>query len=289
MIAWSHLSSAGFTIRGEHSNPSGKPVIHFLHGNGYCGRTYWPMLELLQPDFDIFISDLQGHGDTDHGGEFRGWNRSAELAAEAWSSQAHKFESVPQFAVGHSFGGVLTSLMLAHQPARFKRAVLLDPVLFSPVMLTSMALLQRVGLLKRTALAQKARQRKSRWPDRATAYASLNGRGMFKGWAHDALQAYIDHALRDAAPDGVELKCHPHREAEVFSSFPQRLWTALKHVQVPIKVDFAEQSFPFVAKSVQRWLAINGQVVAEKVAGNHCFMQQDPALAARRIKDFLLR
>ena len=47
MIAWSHRSSAGCTIRGEHSLPSGKPVIHFLHGTGYCGRSYWPMLQSL--------------------------------------------------------------------------------------------------------------------------------------------------------------------------------------------------------------------------------------------------
>ncbi len=30
---WSHSCSAGFTLRGWRSEPSGKPLLHFLHGN----------------------------------------------------------------------------------------------------------------------------------------------------------------------------------------------------------------------------------------------------------------
>ena len=47
LVAWAHRASAGFTLRGWHSRPSGKPVLHFLHGNGFCTRTYEPMLGLL--------------------------------------------------------------------------------------------------------------------------------------------------------------------------------------------------------------------------------------------------
>ena len=140
LIRWEYPCSAGFTLRGEHSPPSGKPVLHFLHGNGYCGRAYWPMLQALQADFDLLLSDVQGHGDSDHGGRFVGWNRTARLALEAWHQLAPRFGPAPHFAVGHSFGGVMTALMLAREPAAFRRAVLLDPVLFSPVMIGMMAL-----------------------------------------------------------------------------------------------------------------------------------------------------
>ncbi|NVJ12128.1 alpha/beta hydrolase, partial [Myxococcus sp. AM001] len=40
LLPWSHDCSAGFTLRGWHTPPSGKPVLHFLHGNGYCRRVY---------------------------------------------------------------------------------------------------------------------------------------------------------------------------------------------------------------------------------------------------------
>jgi pimeloyl-ACP methyl ester carboxylesterase len=288
MIAWSHACSAGFTLRGEHSLPSGKPVLHFLHGNGYCGRVYWPMLEQLEADFDLFISDIQGHGDTDHGGRFHGWNRSAELALEAWQAHSGKFGAASVFAVGHSFGAVISALMLAQPCSPFQRAVLLDPVLFSPVMIGVMALSDVVGLYKRNDMAQRAHKRKCHWSGRDAAQAYLHERGMFKGWAPAALQAYIDYALKDDPQGGVVLKCRPSREAEIFSSFPRRLWSSLAKVQVPVKVDYGADSYPFVAKSVTRWLNSNPYVSAQQVAGGHCFMQQSPIEAARRIQDFLL-
>jgi pimeloyl-ACP methyl ester carboxylesterase len=285
---WSHDSSAGFTLRGWHSPPSGKPLLHFLHGNGYCGRVYTPLLQRLAEDFDLWLCDVQGHGDTDHGGRFHGWNRSAELALEAFAAGNGDFAAVPRFALGHSFGGVLTSLMLAQQPQQFQRAVLLDPVLFTPAMIGVMALSDVVGLIRRNTLASKAHKRRSSWPDRASAHAALHGRGMFRGWTEEAFAAYVQHALKDS-DKGVELKCRPSREADIFSSFPKRLWPSLAKVTTPTQVLYGQRSYPFVAKSVARWCAGNGHVSAHVVAGGHCFMQEQPEDTAVRVGDFLLQ
>ena len=59
-------------------------------------------------------------------------------------------------------------------------------------------------------------------------------------------------------------------------------------MQTPVKVDYGVQSYPFVGESVKRWQSINPLVSSEKVPGSHCFMQQDPAAAAARVKAFLL-
>ncbi|MDF3193284.1 alpha/beta hydrolase [Pseudomonas sp. 1928-m] len=285
---WSHDSSAGFTLRGWHSPPSGKPVLHFLHGNGYCGRVYTPLLALLAEDFDLWLCDVQGHGESDHGGRFHGWNRSAELAVEAFNAGRERFGGAPAYALGHSFGGVLTSLILAQQPQLFQRAVLLDPVLFSPAMIGVMALSDVVGLSRRTTLASKALKRRSSWPDRAAAYDALHGRGMFRGWTEEAFAAYIQHALKDS-DKGAELRCRPSREADIFSSFPKRLWPSLGKVTTPTQVLYGERSYPFVAKSVARWCASNGHVSGHVVPGGHCFMQEQPEAAAARVSDFLLQ
>ncbi|WP_439886867.1 alpha/beta fold hydrolase [Pseudomonas sp. MBLB4123] len=284
--SWSHACSAGFTLRGWHSHPSGKPLLHFLHGNGYCGRVYEPMLERLAEDFDLWLCDVQGHGDSDHGGRFHGWNRSAELALEAFAQGRGAFGAVPVHAVGHSFGGVLSSLMLAQQPQLFQRAVLLDPVLFTPAMIGVMALSDVVGLARRNTLASKARKRRRQWPDRLAAHAALHGRGMFRGWSEAAFEAYINHALKDTE-DGVELKCRPSREADIFGSFPKRLWPSLAKVLTPTQVLYGQRSYPFVAKSVARWCAGNPHVHAQVVAGGHCFMQEQPDAAAERVRAFL--
>lgn len=288
LLPWSHASSAGFTLRGWHSPASGKPVLHFVHGNGYCGRVYQPLLERLAEDFDLWLCDVQGHGDSDHGGRFHGWNRSAELALEAFAEGRERFAEAPVFAVGHSFGGVLSSLMLAQQPQLFQRAVLLDPVLFSPAMIGVMALSDVVGLGRLNTLASKARKRRRQWPDRDAAYAGLHGRGMFRDWTEAAFAAYIEHALRDTE-QGVELKCRPSREADIFGSYPKRLWPSLAKVVTPTEVIYGQRSYPFVAKSVARWCTSNPHVRAQVVDGGHCFMQEQPTATAERVADFLLQ
>jgi len=288
LIPWSHECSDGFTLRGWRSPASGKPLLHFLHGNGFCCLAYEPMLMRLGEHFDLWLCDVQGHGDSDHGGVFRGWNRTAALAVEAFEAGRGEYGEVPRYALGHSFGGVLTGLILASEPGLFQRAVLLDPVLFSRRMIGVMGAAALVGLHRRHALARKAASRRSHWPDREAALASLQGRGIFKGWKDAALHAYIEHALGDCG-EGVVLKCRPSREVEIFSSFPSRMWAQLAAIQAPTLVLHGQHTYPFVPHSVQRLTALNHHVEASQVAGGHCFMQEDPATAALQVLDFLQR
>ncbi|WP_225789060.1 alpha/beta fold hydrolase [Pseudomonas sp. Marseille-P8916] len=286
LIPWSHDCAEGFTLRGWRSPASGRPLLHFLHGNGFCSLAYQPLLMRLGEHFDLWLSDVQGHGDSDHGGAFRGWNRSAALAVEAFESGRGEYGEVPRMALGHSFGGVLTGLILASEPQLFSRAVLLDPVLFSRRMIGVMGAAALVGLHRRHALARKAAPRRSHWPDREAALASLQGRGIFKGWSDAALQAYVEHAIGDCG-EGVVLKCRPSREVEIFSSFPARMWPSLAQIRTPTHILHGEQSYPFVAHSVRRLAAINPQVSAQQVPGGHCFMQEDPVAAAEQVLAFL--
>ncbi|HBO8053265.1 TPA: alpha/beta hydrolase PoxA, partial [Pseudomonas aeruginosa] len=99
--------------------------------------------------------------------------------------------------------------------------------------------------------------------------------------------AYVEYALKES-DGGVELKCRPSREAEIFSSFPRRLWPSLGKITTPTRVLYGDRTYPFVAKSVARWCSLNPQVSAHVVVGGHCFMQEDPADAAERVRDFLL-
>ena len=286
LIPWSHLCSEGFTLRGWRSPASGKPLLHFLHGNGFCCLAYEPMLMRLGEHFDLWLCDVQGHGDSDHGGAFRGWNRTAALAVEAFEEGRGEYGEVPRYAVGHSFGGVLTGLILASAPRLFERAVLLDPVLFSRRMIGMMGAAALVGLHRRHTLARKAASRRSHWPDREAALASLQGRGIFKGWKDAALHAYIEHAIGDCG-EGVVLKCRPSREVEIFSSFPSRMWAHLAAIQAPTLVLHGDHTYPFVPHSAQRLATLNAHVEARQVAGGHCFMQEEPATAAQQVVDFL--
>lgn len=246
------------------------------------------MLAPLSDAFDLWLCDVQGHGDSDHGGRFLGWNRNAELAMQALDAEGRAFAGVPHYAAGHSFGGVLTALILGEQRQRFAKAVLLDPVLFTPAMIMGMSVGELAGVTRHTPLARQARARRKHWPSREEAFRLLHGKGVYKGWADEALHAFVAHALKDSPDGGVELKCRPSREAEIFSTAPDRLWGLLGKVRTPTMVLYAEHTFPFVTESVARWQAINDAVQAAHLPGGHCFMQEHPDMAAQQLRAFLL-
>lgn len=282
---WAHASPVvGVTLRGWRTPPTGKPLLHVLHGNGFCGRVYEPMLQALSADFDLWLCDLPGHGDSDAMPRFPGWNAFARAALECAQSATVAYGSVPRLALGHSLGGVLTALMLAEAGQPFRRAVLLDPVLFSTPMLLGM----RLGLARLNPLARASRRRRRQWPDREAAAKALHGRGTYKGWTEEALRAFVTHALREEAAGSVGLKCAPELEATIFASGPRGLWPAVGRVTAPTLIAFGHDTMPFVQAGARRAVASNTAITARTVAGGHCFMQQHPADTAALVRAHLL-
>jgi pimeloyl-ACP methyl ester carboxylesterase len=286
LTPWQFKTSAGFYLKGMRSEPSGKPLLHVLHGNGYCALMYQPMLQPLLSHVDLFLSDVQGHGQSEHGDAFVGWNASAEYAEQALQAHLPLYGDVPIYAIGHSFGGVLTALLHSQQNSPFQAVLLLDPVLFTPMMLRAMQLLDWLGLYRHNPLAKRAIKRRNHFADTTQAWQYFHQRGMFKGWHDDALDAYIQHALQPVA-DGLVLRCQPSREADVFASFPRRLWSLMQQMQHPLKLVYGQQSYPFVGAAANHLQRMCPQVEVSSVAGGHCFMQERPAQTAELIVQWL--
>lgn len=284
---WSWQTPEGFTLRGWRSVPSGKPVLHFLHGTGLCGLTYWPLLQQLTGQADLFISDLHGHGDSEGQSPFVGWNRSADLALAAWQAHAGAYGDVPVIAGGHSLGAVVSALMLGNSNGAFARGLLLDPVIMPPLMAGVGRLAECTGLYQRNAMVRRARLRRSHWASRQQARDYLHQRGIFHGWSEPALDAYVDHAL-DHRPDGsCRLKCPPGIEADIFGSLPRRLWPTLERIAAPVDVVMGSQTYPFALKAAARWQQRNRHLRLHRVDGDHCYMQDDPQGTATVLKPLL--
>lgn len=287
---WEHLSPVtGTRLRGWRSLPTGKPLLQFLHGNGFCGRVYEPLLQVLAADFDLWLCDAPGHGDSEAPAHFPGWNACADAALEAFKAGRQPYGNVPCFAAGHSFGGVLTALMLAEPDQPFKRAALLDPVLFPPPMLLAAQLIGRMGSSLANPLARATKRRRREWPDREHARQSLRGRGTYRGWTEPALDAFITHALQDTPEGHARLKCTPELESTIFSTMPRQLWSRLRRITVPTLLLHGRETMPFVAVGCGRAHRHNPSHLHTQVtAGGHCFMQEDPADAAARVRAHLL-
>ncbi len=283
LTPWQFTTTTGIRLGGYRSIPSGKPLLHFIHGNGFCSMMYAPLWHLLLPYVDVFLSDVQGHGQSDHGGQFIGWDESATAAAQAFQHFAAEYADVTKIGCGHSFGGVVTALWAASD-SPFQQLLLLDPVIFTPWMHRSAKVLQLFGLYKKNPLVKQAHRRRQHWPSRQAAWDYFYQRGIFKGWHDDALTAYLDHAL-ETKSDGLALRCHPSREAEIFGSVPRRLWRQLQQISLPTQVLFGQDTYPFVHRSLTLWQQQHPNFSTVQMPGDHCFMQQHPAHTA----DYMLQ
>jgi pimeloyl-ACP methyl ester carboxylesterase len=280
--AWEFCADNGGVLRGRRAAGRG-PTLHFLSGAGFCGGIYGPFLRGLVPEYGLFTHDIEGHGlsDPPPGPRFSGIE--AVLRRVHAALAAHQLAGTPLIGVGHSFGGALTMRLAADHPGLFRALVLLDPIFFPPEMWLAM---RGLALIGRHPFAANARRRRASWPSRGEALERLRDRGIYQGWTEEALECFVDHALR-AEPDGTRsLRCPPELEAQVFEH-PVWPWRALPKVQCPVLFLRGARSYGFFARSEQLAARANPRVQLRQVAGGHCFMLEDPALAQTEVRNFL--
>ena len=113
-VAWEYPFEQDAYLRGIKIVKPENPTIHFLHGNGLCGKTYWPMLEGLTEKYSLITHDCVGHGDSDPGQGFVSWEQSAEHVYAVIQHKIKKGDIQGSLlGLGHSFGGVLTLKLAA--------------------------------------------------------------------------------------------------------------------------------------------------------------------------------
>ncbi|MGH8529506.1 MAG: alpha/beta fold hydrolase [Nevskiales bacterium] len=280
---WTYADDRGPRLLGRYCEHPGKPLLHFIHGTGFCGGAYWTFLRLLQDEAALILHDVQGHGASEVGDKYLGPHATAERALHALAAHPLNTPGRDIVGVGHSYGGYVHALMAAREPQRFKALVLLDPIFLPPLLLFGMCFITS----RFNPLVKRSLKRRAEWPSRAAAWQGLHQRGIFKGWPDEALECYVAHALREHADGRMELRCPPWLESALFARPPWNTWRAIRQLQCPVLILHGAQSYPFMAPSIQRAVCANPHIRAENVPGGHCFMHEHPEAVADRIKRFL--
>ena len=250
-------------------------MLFFTHGNGFCGRVYQPMHELLAQRYDLLMLDIPGHGDSP-ASEFVGWNQTAEHLWQAIQTSGEIINNRELHAVGHSLGGMLSMLMASEHPDTFKSMVLLDPIIFPRPLLLLMRALSGLGLTSTFhPFVKPTLRRRNGWSDRQEAFDYFYNRKIFKNWTDDSLHSYVRYALKETGTQ-LRLSCEPELEAKWFSSLPDNLWPSIKKLSTPVKVVMGQSSYPFSLRAARYAAQINSSIEYSTVPGGHCFMQECP-------------
>lgn len=276
---WHSTAGVGPRLTGRRAGERG-PLIHFLHGNGFCGGVYWPCLRALASDHQLLLHDLEGHGESEAPAHFSGSDAIRARVPQVMDDLGLPAQGL--IAMGHSYGGALSLQLVDRQPPRFRALILLDPILLPPAYYWGSRVATWLG---RNPMANGARRRRSLWPSRDEARARLAGRGIYRGWTDDCLDHFIDHATRET-PEGRALCCPTHLEAAIFEQ-PFPAWAAVSRLQLPTLLLYGDQSYPFFPGLIRRFRRKAPQVQIQAMPGGHCFMQEDPVATAEAVRRFL--
>ncbi len=261
---------------------------HFLHANGFCAGTYTPLISLLKDQLHVIASDARGHGDTD--AKITPPLRHWRIFAEDLKKIIESVMSPPIIGIGHSLGAVSTYIAAAMYPRLFSGIVLIDPVFLPKRILRLLSVLNFFGMADKIPLARGARRRRKIFDGRQQALKRFtSGKGIFKRWSPEFIEAYLACGLLEKDENTAVLKCDPELEAQIFETVPRDVWSYAPRIACPTLVIRGEYSDAFTLESAKRLKRLIEECHIETIAhSGHFVPMEQPQACAGLISTFAL-
>ncbi len=209
-----------------HYGGEGEPLI-MLHATGFNPWLWHPIARGLSDTYQIFCPYFCDHRETDP--EKGGFNWL--LLAEDLAKFCGELGLSSPYMVGHSMGGAVITLAEGKFSLNAGKMVLIEPI-FLPQDFYSIEM-----RVEDHPLAGKSIKRRNQWRDQDEAQAYLRSKPLFKDWDDEMLELYIQYGMVGSDSGGLELACHPHREAALFmGGMGYDPWPVLPSVQCPVLV-----------------------------------------------------
>ncbi|MGB9339511.1 MAG: alpha/beta hydrolase [Polyangiales bacterium] len=232
-----------FSVLHREASGEAKLCVHFAHATGFNGETYRGLLEALDPSFDLHLMDARGHGRTRATADpkrLRSWapyRRDLETFVETLPQ--------PLVLAGHSLGATVSMELAARRPDLVQGLVLVDPVIVPPRLIPMMAVARALGLADRIVpIAKMAARRRMEFQSKEHAVENYVGKGAFRTWPRDWIEAYVDGGTVATETGTVRLSCDPAWESQSFAAATVSPYRALRKVRCPITLITREHSAP---------------------------------------------
>lgn len=212
---------------------TGKPVLHFVHANGFPSQVYLPLFEKWERVFSVeYIERLGTHPDYQPDNH---WQALTQQVLDSIEHACHKHGVPNVVAVGHSVGAITTLQASEKNPTHISQIIALDPSLLMGRMSFTYQLakiaehvLHPVPKLRhyfsdKISPASKSKYRKDRFESRQAAHDNLRQKGLFKAFDERTFDLYIKHGLIEQ--DGQFTLAIPKSvEVDIFRTIPSLYW-----------------------------------------------------------------
>jgi pimeloyl-ACP methyl ester carboxylesterase len=250
-----------------------KDTIYFAHGNGFPAGCYRQFLSALEPHFEVDGIDILAHSDsfpvTEH------WSCLVDELLHHIERRA----TGPVIAVGHSLGGALCLLASYRYPALFKQVVMLDTPLISPLKAYALKWIKQLGLVDRVTPAKRTKNRRAVWDSKEEAREYFEKRSVFKLFARDCLEDYINHGL-EKSDEGFRLRFDREIEYSIYRTYPHVI--PREFPKVPTTLLYGKQS-DIITSYDKRFMKKKYRLQMHSCEGTHMFPLEHPQAASAKL------
>ena len=203
-----------------------KIKLHFAHANGFPAGSYQRLFSHLEPDFEVMAIEKFAHNH-----QFpvsRDWQMQVEELKTFLLNQTDQ----PVFAVGHSFGAVISYMLACQHPKLVKGLIMLDPPLVTGLTAAVARLARATVLFDKFTPAQKAATRCISWPLETDMVDYFAQKALFKDMHIECIQDYVSAVInKDKA--AFRLNFDHQVEADLFRTVPLNLSRYYGKLSVP--------------------------------------------------------
>lgn len=256
-------------------------TLHFAHANGFPAGSYQQMFKHLPAQFEVLALEQFGH--SPQYPVTRNWQHQVD----EMMAYIDRHTSQPVFAVGHSFGGVVSYMAVCRYPERFKGLIMLDPPLVTGVTRHLVKAIRALGLTDRFFPSGLAATRCTEWEKSADLLAYFQSKNLFKNMQTACIEDYVSSAIRDAG-DKYRLGFDNQVEAEIFRTIPLDIHRFYGKLRVPGLLLTAEHTNVCLPERIAPFIRHN-QLKHEVIPDvGHMIPMEQPQQTAQRIADQLM-
>lgn len=261
------------------------PLVIFSHGNSFPASTYSVLTNSLQKrGFTVRFIEKFGHDP-----RYPVTNNWPHLVQQLADFTAHEVHQWGERAclVGHSLGGILSTMMAAKHPHLARGIVLLDSPVIGGWRAKALRAAKLAGLVGKLSPGAISKRRTQQWPSSDAAFEHFKTKRAFSTWDERCLRDYVQH-FEPCANGQVRLAFERHIETQIYDSLPDHLDVLLrKH---PLQCPAA-----FIGGLQSDDLRRTGTKLTERftqgrmhwVDGTHLYPMQSPETVAALIEGII--
>lgn len=237
-----------FSVLHRDACDGGRVAVHFAHATGFNAETYRELFAALDPTLDVYAMDARGHG-------------MSEASADpnklhSWAPYRKDLEafvrtlSRPTVLAGHSMGATVSLELAAVRPELVQGLVLVDPVIIPPRRIPMFAVARTLGLSERLIpIAQLAARRRTEFPSKEDVVENYIGKGPFRTWPREWIEAYVDGGTVRTENGAVRLSCDRLWESKSFAKASVNPYRAIGKLRCPTTLIAREHDGPPFARA----------------------------------------